>query len=493
MALATEDSGLEIGEVSALFPELEIEGEIGQGGFGTVYRATHRRLKRPVALKLLDPNIAHSNEVVTRFGREMEALGRLDYAGIVRAYDAGEREGHWFILMEFVEGEDLAALSRRAGPLSVLEACRIVREAALALANAHGHGLVHRDIKPSNIMISPRGVKLLDFGLADCDSAFDLEPGGFRCTPAYAAPELLSARKDVDARADVYGLGATLFRLLTGSPPHMQGGEESLSSFVRLASVDAAPAIVSQRPNLPAGLAAIIDRMLSPDREKRPPSAVEVASLLAPYATEPSVKTVRFLAASAVVAVACVLVWWFYPVDPQSAIIRRGLNDSADGMLYLNGNPLGKTGRVKAWEIYDGDRSGRWVTPILFRRVNPGRYVIAGVGTSRQSLVEGSQRFEFKPISGSDVADQDTCFGFADMLVERSADPGEVRIVAVNGGVVDASFSGGPWLFTPSSTVSGVHPNVGAMFSIPQGAEPGNERAVPLQGGRTYSARAVLE
>ena len=297
LAIAVDTEDVDEAEIEVLFPELRIAGLIARGGFGAVYSAEHKMLKRRVALKFLDPSLAHSREVVERFGKEMEAVGRLDHPGIVRAHDAGERDGHWFIVMEFVDGEDLASISRRTGKMDAAHACRIVRQAALALAYAHERGLVHRDVKPSNIMVAaaPDGgemiavspVKLLDFGLAELGAE---APEGservFRGTPDYAAPELFENPGDVDVRADVFGLGATLFRLLAGRAPRALGGEDSLIARTKRIAFTPPPPIASLRSDMPPGLAAVCDKMLAMDRNARPATAAEVAALLAPFAGE---------------------------------------------------------------------------------------------------------------------------------------------------------------------------------------------------------------
>ncbi len=312
-ALSVEVDDLDEAAVAELFPELEIEGKIARGGFGTVFRALHRRLKRTVALKFLDPGLTHSPEAIARFEQEMESVGRLDHAGIVRAYDAGEREGRWFIVMEHVDGEDLATLSRREGPLEPTKACRLIHEAARSLAYAHERGLVHRDVKPSNIMLSATDgtVKVLDFGLAvTVDSALS---DYFSGTPDYAAPEQIATPREVDARADVFGLGATLFRLLTGQAPHLVGGEVSMTERMARISREPPPPVQTLRKDLPAGLAALVDRLLAMDRTKRPQSAVEVAVLLAPFAglsEEKSTKWPFAAAVSALVVLGLAAVFW---------------------------------------------------------------------------------------------------------------------------------------------------------------------------------------
>ena len=338
LSLASEETGFDEDELGLLFPELHIIGKIARGGFGTVYRAEHRRLQRPVALKFLDPDIAGSREGVARFEQEMAAVGKLDHPGIVRAHDAGERAGHWYIVMEFVHGEDVATLARRKGKLPVEQACHLVRQAALALAYAHGQGLVHRDVKPGNLMLAARAdggemvalspVKVLDFGLA---ASADKGSENFQGTPDYAAPEQINTPADVDARADIYGLGATLFRLLTGVPPRPAGGELSISSRILRIGSTPAPPIASLRADLPAGLAELCDRMLAMDRAQRPATAAEVAELLTPYASAPRPRRRRLWPLVAALPVLAALAGWFFfhpkTPSPQSALPSAGVMD----------------------------------------------------------------------------------------------------------------------------------------------------------------------
>ncbi|MDA1052621.1 MAG: protein kinase, partial [Planctomycetota bacterium] len=132
----------------------EVLSKLGDGGMGTVYRAFHTKLKREVALKVLRPDRLRTSEAITRFEREMEAVGKLDHPNIVRATDAGEVDGGYFLVMELLAGIDLSKLAARCGPLGSADACELVRQAAVGLQHAHLHGLVHRDIKPSNLMLT---------------------------------------------------------------------------------------------------------------------------------------------------------------------------------------------------------------------------------------------------------------------------------------------------------------------------------------------------
>ena len=147
--------------------QYELLAEIGHGGMGTVYKAVHLRLKRPVAIKLLAAQRIRRPQTISRFLREMEAVGRLNHPNIVQATDAGEIEGQHFLVMEYLDGQDLTQVVRAQGPLPIAEACEVIRQAAMGLQYAHEHGLVHRDVKPSNLMLTSDGtVKLLDLGLA---------------------------------------------------------------------------------------------------------------------------------------------------------------------------------------------------------------------------------------------------------------------------------------------------------------------------------------
>src|SRR5262245_13664627 len=139
---------------------------LGKGGMGTVWKARHTKLDKLVALKLLPPHLMTDPEAVSRFEREMKAVGKLEHPHIVRAMDAGQADGIHYLVMEYIEGTDLSRLVKTRGPRSVADACQMVRHAALGLAHAHEHGLVHRDIKPSNLLLSKKGlVKILDLGL----------------------------------------------------------------------------------------------------------------------------------------------------------------------------------------------------------------------------------------------------------------------------------------------------------------------------------------
>jgi serine/threonine protein kinase/WD40 repeat protein len=270
--------------------EYELQRKLGAGGMGTVYLARHARLRREVALKLLPTDRLKDSAAVARFDREMQAVGQLNHPNIVVAHDAGEVEGTHYLAMELVEGRDVGELARELGPLGVADACEIVRQAALGLQHAHERGMVHRDIKPSNLMLTRGGqVKILDMGLALLSekhlTAGELTGSGqLMGTLDYMAPEQGSSSHRVDIRADIYSLGATLYKLLCGQAPF--GGaayDTPVRKLMALATENPQP-VEQRRPDVPAELAALVDRMLARNPEHRPASPAEVAAALAPFA-----------------------------------------------------------------------------------------------------------------------------------------------------------------------------------------------------------------
>ena len=200
---------------------------LGQGSMGTVFKALHCRLQKTVAVKVLVEELTLDTRALARFDREMVAVGQLSHPHIVQALDAGEAGGVHYLVTEYLEGTDLRKRVGSKGGLPVLEACELIRQAALGLQHAHERGLVHRDIKPSNLFVTvDNTVKLLDLGLARRPD--DPKPRGGEVTtdgqcvgtPDYMAPEQWTDPRNVDPRADVYGLGCTLFFALVGHAPY---------------------------------------------------------------------------------------------------------------------------------------------------------------------------------------------------------------------------------------------------------------------------------
>lgn len=277
---------------SASFGQYQLLRELGSGGMGTVYHAIHRKLDREVALKVLSAAATQNPDLVARFEREMKAVGKLNHANIVTAHDAGEVDGVHYLAMELVKGSNMEELVKQRGPLPTEEACEVIRQAALGLQHAYENGLVHRDLKPSNIMVTEDGaVKVLDLGLAMLDPAQHdalkiTQPDELLGTLDYMAPEQADNSKPVDIRADLYGLGATLYELLTGKTPLGTTENDSLlAKFRALLSEEPTP-IEELRPDLPDGLVEVIQRLLAKSPEDRPATPTEVADLLAPFCKE---------------------------------------------------------------------------------------------------------------------------------------------------------------------------------------------------------------
>lgn len=259
--------------------------KIGEGGMGVVYKARHQKLKKVVAIKLLPQHLTSDLGLTARFQREMESVGALDHPHIVRAMDAGEVEGTHFLVMEFVDGDDLAKVVKERGPLPVEEACAVIEQATAALQHAHDHGLVHRDIKPSNLMWTrDKKVKVLDLGLARCQLEAQLaadselsESGLALGTLDYMSPEQARNSKGVDRRADIYSLGCTLYFLLTGQPLYARRGRvEKLFAH----RDDAIPSLLTARGDIPAELERVYQRMVAKRPEDRYASMTEVLQAL---------------------------------------------------------------------------------------------------------------------------------------------------------------------------------------------------------------------
>jgi eukaryotic-like serine/threonine-protein kinase len=261
----------------------ELVRPLGHGAMATVDLAHDVELDRPVALKRLAENLARDEDLRRRFLREARLAARLAHPNVVRVFDVGEDEGRPFIAMEYVEGETLADLSARRGPLPAAETATLGMQACAGLAAAHAAGLVHRDVKPQNLLLGVDGVlKLGDFGIAVGHEGTRLTLAGTVLgTAGYLAPEQARGEQ-VTAAADIYALGAVLYELLTAEPPR------AAVSLTELGAADGfRPPDVSRRlPGAPSELVQAVTACLSERPEDRPPSAAALARLLAPVASE---------------------------------------------------------------------------------------------------------------------------------------------------------------------------------------------------------------
>ncbi len=234
---------------------------LGRGGMAHVYLAQQTTLERPVALKVLKPELAVDRAYVARFHREAQAAAALVQANIVQIYEVGEVEGVHFIAQEYVRGQNLRQYLNRHQVVEPILAVSIMRQVAGALQKASEHGVIHRDIKPENIMLSPNGeVKVADFGLARVmdDNRSDLTQIGITMgTPLYMSPEQAEG-SPVDTRSDLYSLGITAWHMLTGRPPFQ--GETALAIAVQHVKQEI-PDLKSLRPDLPPELCQIVHRL----------------------------------------------------------------------------------------------------------------------------------------------------------------------------------------------------------------------------------------
>jgi serine/threonine protein kinase len=265
----------------------QVLDRLGAGGMGTVYKARHRRMKRVVAIKVLSRNARLSDEFVQRFQREVEAVARLSHPNIVMAYDADEAEVGHFLVMEFVNGRDLATEVQKRGPLPVPEAVGCILQAARALEYAHGQGIIHRDIKPANLLREVGGVvKVADLGLARINDTRGQPPenasaltqaGTIMGTVDFMSPEQALGATNVDHRTDIYSLGCTLYFLLTGRPPYQDASLMAILLKHREAPI---PSLREARSEVPADLDQVFRRMVAKKPDERFASLAEVVRAL---------------------------------------------------------------------------------------------------------------------------------------------------------------------------------------------------------------------
>src|SRR5262245_39721833 len=299
----TELPATEVPPELADHPRYRVLAPVGAGGMGVVYKAEQRMMGRVVALKVMARRYTANPEAVARFRREVHAAARLNHPNIVTAHDADEAGGLHFLVMEYVEGTSLDRLVRRRGPLSVVTACRCIRQAALGLQHAHEQGMVHRDIKPHNLMVTRKGqVKVLDFGLARLAAEMDspgwsgreptpgptvavTTPSLVMGTPDYLAPEQARNASAVDIRADIYSLGCVFYFVLTGRPP-FAGSGTALEKMIAHYQDEPAP-VQAARPEVPEALAGVVTKMLAKEPAGRFATPGEVATALRPFTRAP--------------------------------------------------------------------------------------------------------------------------------------------------------------------------------------------------------------
>ena len=260
----------------ALGAEYTIEGEIGRGGMGVVYRARDERLHRRVAVKVLPPELAFQKEIRERFTREAQTAARLSHPHIVPIHDVGEGAGVVYFIMGLVEGESLGGRLKRRGKLPADEVRRIMKETADALSAAHAVSIIHRDIKPDNILLEgPRGrVMVTDFGIAKAVSQVSgstLTGVGVAIgTPQYMSPEQAAGERDLDGRSDLYSLGVVAYQMTSGELPF---NAPTVAGILMKQITEPAPVLHETQNGVPEDLSLAIARCLEKDPEQRWPTA----------------------------------------------------------------------------------------------------------------------------------------------------------------------------------------------------------------------------
>ncbi|WP_437954822.1 serine/threonine-protein kinase [Sorangium sp. So ce119] len=273
-----------------LLGKYRVENVLGRGAMGLVVAARHLALDDRVAIKVLLPKYVQDADILQRFLREGRAAVRIRSRHVVRVADVGTLEnGAPYMVMDHLEGKDLAAVLAESGPLPVPVAIELVLQVCEALAEAHAQGIVHRDVKPSNLFLTRNAdgspcVKVLDFGISKMTHAEDhalTRVGGVLGSPLYMSPEQLRSASDVDGRADIYSLGVVLFQLLTGRTPFIA---LELAQLVYLVTQGEPQRPRALRPDIPEPLEQVILVALARDRDRRFPTIAELALALVPFA-----------------------------------------------------------------------------------------------------------------------------------------------------------------------------------------------------------------
>lgn len=366
--------------------------KIGAGGMGEVFKARHTRMKRFVALKILPVAVNRSPDVIKRFQREVEAAARLLHPNIVAAFDAGEEHGVHYIAMEFVDGCDLSSIVSEKGKIPFKQAVDYVLQAARGLEYAHGEGLIHRDIKPANLLLDKKGtVKILDMGLARFEELFGsaqaaekaadglTTTGQIMGTVDYMSPEQAEDTHKADLRSDIYSLGCTLHRLITGNVPFQA---DTLMLKLLAHRERPIPSLRAAQPDVPAELDAVFAKMVAKLPQDRYSSMTEVITALQSCYSSPAV-----VAAAAPTALSAV---------PDSEDVLGFLsNEEAPGASSIGRRSASSSGinrRASASGI--GKQKSRASTSSITR----GRSTAASEPTTRSQAEEDTHKGPRQPV-----------------------------------------------------------------------------------------------
>lgn len=260
-------------QIPAKIGQFEVVGLLGKGAMGEVYEGVDPALARRVALKVLGRKHQENSEFKTRFLREGRSLAAMNHANVVQIYFIGEHDGRPFLAMEYLDGEDIGAALKKKGPLEPADAAEVIRQAAIGLRETQRAGVVHRDVKPSNLVITSAGaVKVTDFGLAKAlqEDLSITATGVFVGTPDYLAPEQAMG-EDVDAAADIYALGCSMFHMCSGHPPFRKGGaDDHYTAVVRRHLKAERPQLKAEIVGFDEELSDLCRKMMSRRPDVRP-------------------------------------------------------------------------------------------------------------------------------------------------------------------------------------------------------------------------------
>jgi serine/threonine protein kinase len=357
---------------SVSLPGYEILGKLGEGGMGVVYKARHLRLNRLVAVKMILAGEHASEEMIARFALEAEAVAQIQHPGIVQIYEIGEHEGHSFLALEHVAGGSLASRLDDK-PLPADEAAELVETLARTMQAAHDRGIIHRDLKPENVLLAETGdaaqgqfaPKITDFGLAKRlrDSAGRTRTGEVMGTPSYMAPEQAAGKKDIGPAADIYALGAILYRLLAGRPPFQ--ADSTMDTLLLVLEQEPLP-LRALNKSLPRDLETIVMKCLAKQPRDRYGSAAELADDLR-----------AFLGGEAVTAKRLT---WFKQL--QHGLHRRHRDILLEGwprlLLAVGLTVLIGCALVNCWELCLEPRH-RWWAMLLTKLVQVGAMLFFAV------------------------------------------------------------------------------------------------------------------
>lgn len=366
----------ELGAPPSHIGKYRIDGVLGQGGMGVVYLAHDPLIDREVAIKLLPPHVSRDRVALQRFQQEARAVGKLNHPNTVAIYELNEDASGTYLVLELVRGESMADLIARQGPFPWREATRFIADICKGLAAAHQAGLIHRDIKPANLMRTKSGgAKILDFGIAkltDNQTPALTDPSHCIGTPHFMSPEQCQA-KPLDARSDIYSLGATYFALLTGKGPF-----ENINSVVQVLYAHVStpvPNVAELAPGIPPACAKIIERAMAKEPDDRYPDAKSMLADLEAVLDDPTFRVRgwrklgtrrQFLGAGAALSGAALGGgWWLWPrirfsglesgasaiPTPTGPPIRVGILHSISGSLSSSGRPVGEATALAIEEI----------------------------------------------------------------------------------------------------------------------------------------------